>query len=161
MIEKIRSTQEDKVKELFNLSFSHENNNSKNFYLKAPTGSGKTYMQGYLMSLLINKYPDCKIIYHSLSKGLLAKQGYDAINNYNFNNIKSYLLNSEISAQERLAIPNNYNVYFLPRDLNKKANSILKNPLKDFLTYQTKNVKKFLIVDECHESHKNIDLFEN
>lgn len=157
MIERITQIQQKIIDRLFDLV---DNTNEKEYFVKAPTGSGKTYMQGYLINQLIKKYPDCKIIYQSLSKGALAKQGYDSITKYNFQNINPYYLNTEISDQESLVIPTNYNVYFLPKDLNKEK-GLIKQPLKDFLTYKTRDCVKFLIIDECHEAHNNIDKFKN
>jgi superfamily II DNA or RNA helicase len=157
MLEKVKFIQETKVDELLTLT---EVEGEKEYVLKAPTGSGKTYMQGYLISKLLTKYPNAKIIYQSLSKGSLAKQGYNSIIKYNFPNINPYLITTDKTTQESLVIPINYNVYFLPRDLNKEK-GLIKSPLKDFLTYKTKENIKFLIIDECQESHSNIDPYVN
>ena len=153
MIEKVKFYQEGTIDQLLQLE---NEEGEQEYFVKAPTGSGKTYMQAYLISQLINKYPNCKIIYQSLSKGSLAKQSYESIEKYNFQNINPYLLTTDKSKEERLTIPTNYNTYFLPRDLNKDK-GLLKNPLKDFFTYKTRNDQKFLIIDECHEAHTNID----
>lgn len=153
MLEKVKFIQETKVDELLQLE---QIEGEKEYFLKAPTGSGKTYMEGYLISQLIKKYPNCKIIYQSLSKAELTQQSAENIIKYGFESIKPYILTTEISDQESISIPTNYNVYFLPRDLNREK-GLLKTPLKDFLQYKTKNDIKFLIIDECHEAHKNID----
>ncbi len=155
MLEKVKFIQETKVDELLNLELVE---GEKEYFLKAPTGSGKTYMQGYLISQLIKKYPKCKIIYQSLSKGDLTQQSADNIIKYDFENIKPYILSTDRSEQESISIPTDYNVYFLPRDLNKNK-GLLEIPLKDFLEYKTKNDTKFLIIDECHEAHKNIEKY--
>ncbi|MCL8210342.1 hypothetical protein LT336_00072 [Spiroplasma sp. JKS002671] len=158
MLEAIKLLQENKVDELLKLVTSEK---GKEYTLKAPTGSGKTYMQGYLISKLLKKYPNAKIIYQSLSKANLTNQNYDQIVvNYNFSNINAFLLSTDKTSQERLSIPLNYNTYFLPKDLNKKTAN-LEIPLKNFLTYQTKKAKKFLIIDECHETSKNIMKYKN
>jgi type III restriction enzyme len=157
MLEKVKFIQEIKVDELLALT---EVEGEKEYILKAPTGSGKTYMQGYLINKLLTRYPNAKIIYQSLSKGSLAKQGYDSIKRYNFSNVNPYLITTDKTSQESLVIPTNYNVYFLPRDLNKEK-GLIKIPLKDFLTYKTKENVKFLIIDECHESHSNIKPYVN
>ena len=50
------------------------------------------------------------------------------------NVIQPYLINSEVSSEERLFIPTNYNVYLLPRDLYKKGENaiVLIGPEGDF-----------------------------
>lgn len=158
MLEKIKYIQEIKVDELLALI---KEEGEKQYTLKAPTGSGKTYMQGYLISKLIEMYPNCKIIYQSLSKASLAQQAFNKITvDYNFPTINAKLLSTDKTNQETLTIPLNYNTYFLPKDLNKK-DANLEIPLKNFLTYQTKDNQKFLILDECHITSNNIMKYEN
>ena len=50
MLEKVKFIQESKVDELLQLE---QIEGEKEYFLKAPTGSGKTYMEGYLISQLI------------------------------------------------------------------------------------------------------------
>jgi superfamily II DNA or RNA helicase len=159
-IEDITFVQKSKVDELLSLVSTIQD---KIYCLCAPTGSGKTYMQGYLMNELLKKHPDAKIVYQTLSKAGLPKQSYDSIvGNFGneFNNINATLLSTDHTNQESLIIPLDYNVYFLPKQLNIKGGN-LETPLKDFLTYKTSTIPKFLIIDEFHEDSKNIMKFKD
>jgi type III restriction enzyme len=153
MIERIKFIQENKVDELLALTNVE---GEKDYTLKAPTGSGKTYMEGYLISKLLNQYPNAIVIYQSLSKAGLANQAYDKIiNQYQFNNINAYLINADYSNQERPTVPLNYNAYFLPKDLFKSGGNI-EIAFKNFLTYENNDKTKFLILDEGHIASNNI-----
>jgi type III restriction enzyme len=160
MIERIKFIQETKIDELLTLI---KDEGEKEYTVKAPTGSGKTYMQGYLINKLLEKYPNSKIIYQTLSKAGLPIQAFNSITDKfknNFKNINAILLSTNHSNEERISISENYNTYFLPKQLNIKGGN-LENPLKDFLIYKTKNCQKFLIIDECHEKATNIMKYEN
>ena len=135
---------------------------------RAPTGSGKTYMMADLMNQVLEKSSDVVFLVSTLSKGDLAKQNYEKFCQYkdngNFPNINPYLINTNVSGEERLFIPTNYNIYLLPRDLFKKGGRLMQGAMDNFL--QTLTLDKFfgglgkkvyLIKDECHIATNNLD----
>jgi type III restriction enzyme len=131
---------------------------------KAPTGSGKTYMMADFMNRVLSKNQNIVFIVSSLSKGDLAKQNYEKFKEYtdkgNFPTLNPYLINSDISGEERLYIPTEHNVYVLPRDLYKE-NALIKiqgamYAFLDDLRY-TQGKFIFLIKDECHIATNNLD----
>jgi type III restriction enzyme len=135
---------------------------------KAPTGSGKTYMMADMMNRIIKTDKNVVFLVSSLSKGDLAKQNYEKFTEYSsfgsFKEIKPYLISSEISSEEALFIPTEYNVYLLPRDLYKKAAKLMQGPMEDFLLNMTlgklftgEDKKIYLIKDECHIKTTNLD----
>ena len=141
---------------------------------KAPTGSGKTFMMAKFMNEILAENTDVIFLVSTLSKGDLAKQNYDKFKEYSekrlFGNINPYLINSEISTEERLFIPTDYNVYVLPRDLYKKNTLLMKGPMESFLRDETAGIRFdngvasigkgktiYLIKDECHQATNNLD----
>lgn len=139
-----------------------------NITFKAPTGSGKTYMMAAFMNRILADNKDIVFLVSSLSKGSLANQNYDKFlqysNNGNFLNIKPYLINTEITGEENLFIPTDYNVYILPRDLYKKNGKLMKGSMENFLNTMIyppflggKYKKIYLIKDECHIATTNLD----
>ena len=133
---------------------------------KAPTGSGKTYMMADFMNQIISENPDVIFLVSTLSKGNLAEQNYSKFlqysNNGYFPNINPYLINTEITGEEALYIPTDYNVYLLPRDLYKKGGRLMNGAMNNFLNTATSplfglNKKIFLIKDECHIATSNLD----
>lgn len=135
---------------------------------KAPTGSGKTYMMADFMNRIIEENEDVIFIVSTLSKGNLAKQNFDKFKEYSnggiFANINPYLITSEISGEELLYVPTQYNVYVLPRDLYKKGGRLMQGAMENFLLTMTMekwfggNEKKiYLIKDECHIQTNNLD----
>jgi len=135
---------------------------------KAPTGSGKTYMMADMMNRILAQDEDVVFLVSTLSKGDLATQNYEKFVEYSskglFNNIKPYLISSEISGEERLFVPPEHNVYLLPRDLYKKGGRLMQGAMENFLLNvrmdkrlggQGKQV--YLIKDECHIATKNLD----
>lgn len=142
--------------------------NKKEITFKAPTGSGKTYMMADFMNNILSKNKDVIFIVSTLSKGNLAKQNYDKFiiysENGKFTNLKPYLINSEISGEESLHIPTDYNIYLLPRDLYKTGGRLMKWGMEQFLSAITLNnslggldKKIYLIKDECHIKTNNLD----
>lgn len=135
---------------------------------RAPTGSGKTYMMADLMNRILSKSSDIVFLVSTLSKGDLAMQNYEKFCQYknsgDFMNISPYLINSDISGEERLFIPTNYNVYLLPRDLYRKGGRLMQGAMENFLMTLTlsdmlggMNKKIYLIKDECHIATNNLD----
>ena len=135
---------------------------------KAPTGSGKTYMMADLMNRILGENEDVIFLVSSLSKGNLAGQNYDKFCEYAetgaFSNIKPYLISTEVSPEERLFIPIDYNVYILPRDLYKKGGKLMQGGMEAFLQKITTDElweglgkEIYLIKDECHIKTNNLD----
>ena len=147
MLSEAIELQKNAVKKLVDCVLSSENN----ITFKAPTGSGKTYMMADMIDQLlvhpdILKGYDCSVngvvfLVSSLSKSDLAKQNYEKFVEYSekkfFKQLKPYLINSEIADEERLFIPTDYNVYFLPRDLYKKNSRLKSGAMESFLQNMT------------------------
>lgn len=142
--------------------------NKDEITFRAPTGSGKTYMMADFMNSVLSDNNDIVFIVSSLSKGSLAEQNYEKFVQYSedgkFMNIKPYLINSEVSGEEALYIPIEYNVYILPRDLYKKGGRLMQGCMEQFLSTLTLNSffggygkKVYLIKDECHVATNNLD----
>jgi len=130
---------------------------------KAPTGSGKTYMMADFMSRVLAERNNIVFLVSSLSKGDLARQNYEKFAEYkekgSFPNLNPFLINSDISGEERLYIPAEHNVYLLPRDLYKKGGRLMQGGMVAFLNelYWTKGKRIILIKDECHIATNNLD----
>ena len=148
-----------------------ETNSKNEITFKAPTGSGKTYMMADYMNRILSENSDVVFLVSSLSKGNLAQQNYEKFIQYsqsgNFPNLNSYIINTDISGEESLFIPTDYNVYLLPRDLYKKGGRLMNGAMFNFLNTMTssfmgKNKKIYLIKDECHIDTSNLNnLSEN
>lgn len=134
---------------------------------KAPTGSGKTYMMADMMNRILEQDNYVIFLVSTLSKGDLATQNYEKFLEYsskgNFNELKPYLISSEISGEERLFVPTEYNVYLLPRDLYKKGGRLMQGAMESFLHNMTSKwfdghgKMIYLIKDECHIATNNLD----
>ena len=135
---------------------------------KAPTGSGKTYMMADMMNCILSVDKNVVFLVSTLSKGDLAKQNYEKFQEYsakgNFPELKPYLISSEISGEERLFVPTDYNAYLLPRDLYKKGGRLMQGAMEGFLHTITGGKmfgglekKVYLIKDECHVATNNLD----
>ena len=135
---------------------------------RAPTGSGKTYMMADFMNRILESNEDVIFLVSTLSKGNLAQQNFDKFQEYKdtgrFKYINPFLISSEISGEESLFVPTNYNVYVLPRDLYKKGGRLMQGSMDNFLQNLTldewfggKNKKIYLIKDECHVATNNLD----
>ena len=135
---------------------------------RAPTGSGKTRMMADFMNRLLTEQNDVIFIVSTLSKGNLAQQNYDSfmdgVRAGDFPKLKPYLINTDITTEEQLYIPTDYNVYVLPRDLFKAGGVLTRGPLDNFLRTMTDGdfstgfgKKIYLIKDECHQATNNLD----
>lgn len=163
MLQEAIDLQKRAVEELLSQSaYKHE------ITFKAPTGSGKTYMMADFMNRVLSQQSDVIFLVSTLSKGDLATQNYEKFCDYSergyFPNLKPYLITSEVSGEERLFIPTDYNVYLLPRDLYKKGGKLMQGAMENFLQTLTLNTffggldkKIYLIKDECHIATNNLD----
>lgn len=135
---------------------------------RAPTGSGKTYMMADFMNRILEDNEDVVFLVSTLSKGNLAQQNFDKFQEYRekgrFSHLNPYLISSEISGEEALFVPTDYNVYVLPRDLYKKGGRLMQGSMDNFLQTMTlnewfggKDKKIYLIKDECHVATNNLD----
>ena len=160
MLTEIKELQKNAVTRLLELVSSTGRNT---FTFRAPTGSGKTFMMADFMNRLLAEDHNVIFLVSSLSKSDLAKQNYDKFCEYRekmgFTNLCPYLISSDISGEERLYIPSEYNVYLLPRDLYKQDSRLMGGPMLAFLTEMRfeKNTKIVWIRDECHIRTANLD----
>ena len=140
----------------------------KKLTFRAPTGSGKTRMMADFMNRILAEQHDVIFLVSTLSKGDLAQQNYDTFlscaQSDVFPELKPYLINTEISGEEELFIPIDYNVYVLPRDLFKNGGVLTRGPLDHFLRTMTNGdfcaglgKRIYLIKDECHQATNNLD----
>lgn len=164
MLQEAKELQLRAVKELLQKS----KGNKKVLTFRAPTGSGKTRMMADFMNRVLEAHKDVVFLVSTLSKGNLAKQNYevfrDCADRGIFPEIDAHLISTEISGEEALFIPENHNVYVLPRDLFKKNGRLMQGPMLNFLRIMTENYfgngrKKriYLIKDECHQATNNLD----
>ena len=160
MLAEIQELQNDAVSKLINIV---KTNQKDSYTFRAPTGSGKTYMMADFMNRMISINSNIIFLVSSLSKSDLAAQNYEKFCEYRdqhyFNNLKPYLISSNISGEERLYIPSDFNVYLLPRDLYKKDSRLMQGPMVNFLAemrfIQDKSI--IWIKDECHIATSNLD----
>lgn len=140
----------------------------KEVTFRAPTGSGKTYMMSDLMDRILSQKEDVVFLVSTLSKGGLAEQNYEKFIEYSsngaFKRLKPYLINTQVTGEERLFIPEDFNVYVLPRDLYKEGGLLMQGAMNNFLQTITVNLfgkglnkKIYVIKDECHQATNNLD----
>ena len=163
MLQEIKDLQRRAVSELLAKSAK-----LKELTFRAPTGSGKTYMMADFMNQVLATNSDVTFIVSTLSKGDLARQNYISFCKRRdegvFSHLNPYLISTEISGEETLYIPTDYNVYVLPRDLFKKNGRLMAGPMTAFLEQLTRgqlfggqNKRIYLIKDECHQATNNLD----
>ena len=164
MLQEAKELQQKKIDELFKKAHGEK----KELTFRAPTGSGKTWMMADFMNRLIAEQNDVIFLVSTLSKGNLAKQNYDSfvknVQNGNFPRLKPFLISSEVSGEEDVYIPLDYNVYVLPRDLYKEGSILKRGAMQHFLRDMTVGnfemglgKKIYLIKDECHVATNNLD----
>ncbi len=135
---------------------------------RAPTGSGKTRMMADFMNRVLVAHKDVVFLVSTLSKGNLAQQNYDVFRDCAdrgvYSEIDAHLISTEVGGEETLFIPEDHNVYVLPRDLFKKNGRLMQGPMLNFLRTLTENYfgngkrkRIFLIKDECHQATNNLD----
>ena len=162
MLQEVIDLQQSAINKLFSLVLGGK----KEITFRAPTGSGKTRMMADFMNRVLAAREDYIFIVSSLSKGELARQNYETFvncsENGTFPNLSPYLINTELSSEEGLFIPEEHNVYVLPRDLYKKGSKLSQGPWINFISRMTdelygKGKKIILIKDECHQATNNLD----
>lgn len=134
---------------------------------RAPTGSGKTRMMADFMNRILQSDPSIIFLVSTLSKGNLAQQNYNVFAEMTQNDkcpkINPYLISSDSAGEERLFIPDGFNVYVLARDLYKDRSKLKdEGTLVNFLetvTSITGGCRKsvWLIQDECHQATNNLN----
>ena len=173
MLIEARELQDRAVKQLLQVVKDRMARGIKEITFKAPTGSGKTFMMADFCNRILNEQDDVIFLISSLSKGDLARQNFDKFNEYVgkrfFNKLQPFLISSEISGEGRLHIPDDENVYFLPRDKYKeKALLHDQGTLEAFLQQITKyngmydksgikQKKVYFIRDESHIATNKIE----
>jgi len=160
MLQDVKDIQNRAVEKL--VSLFNDGRSNKELTFKAPTGSGKTYMMADFMNRILDEHQDIIFIVSTLSKGNLAEQNFEKFEEYKdsyFTKINPYIISSEISGEERLFIPETYNVYVLPRDLYKEGGRLKRGSMNGFLEEIKWKQKKriVLIKDECHIATSNLD----
>ncbi|MBO7582112.1 MAG: DEAD/DEAH box helicase family protein [Bacteroidaceae bacterium] len=164
MLQDAKDLQNKAVAELY----SKAHGQKKELTFRAPTGSGKTRMMADFMNRLLAEQRDLVFLVSTLSKGNLAQQNYDTFlscaQSGVFPELSPYLINTEISGEEELYIPTDYNVYVLPRDLYKAGGILMRGAFDCFLRTMTdgyigtgKGKRIYLIKDECHQATNNLD----
>lgn len=164
MLQEAKNLQRNKVSELFTKAHGEE----RVLTFRAPTGSGKTFMMADFMNRIISEQKDVVFLVSTLSKGNLAQQNYESfianVENGTFPLLNPYLINTEVSGEEDVFIPTEYNVYVLPRDLYKEGSILKRGAMQHFLRNMTigdfgmgLGKKIYLIKDECHQATKNLD----
>lgn len=165
MLQEAKDLQKSAVSKLVQVLSSGK----KEITFKAPTGSGKTYMIADFMNRVLAVKQNAVFIVSTLSKSNLAEQNYNSFinlaENGTFPNINPFLINSDSSGEGSLFIPDDYNVYVLPRDLYKDTSKLKKEgTFLNFLNNLTgdtfmKQAEKtvYLIKDECHIATSNLD----
>lgn len=165
MLKEVIDLQQNAVNQLIELIKADKKNE---ITFKAPTGSGKTYMMADFMNQILSEKSDVIFLVSTLSKGNLAGQNYDKfiqyVENRDFSKLKPYLINTEITSEESLFIPTDYNIYILPRDLYKEGGRLKKGAMDNFLNTITNAPfigglykKIYLIKDESHQETKNLN----
>lgn len=147
---------------------THFHGRNRVLTFRAPTGSGKTFMMADFMNQILASNDKLIFLVSTLSKGNLAQQNYDSFKNLSDNKIfpelKPHLISTDISGEESLFIPIDYNVYVLPRDLYKEKGKLMQGAMANFLLTITENYfgsglgkQIILIKDECHQATNNLD----
>lgn len=133
---------------------------------KAPTGAGKTHMMADVMNQVLSEDDDVVFLVSALSKGNLAKQNYDSFRKYvddsSFPYIEPFIIATDKTPEEGIHIPEDRNVYVLPRDLVKEGSLLSQGPLERFfLNIKNAGKKIYVIKDECHQATNNLDEYSN
>ena len=163
MLQEVKDLQNRAVTELFRKAHSSK----KELTFRAPTGSGKTHMMADFMNRILEEQEDVIFLVSTLSKGGLPQQNYDSFRrsaDSTCPKLKPYLINTDLSGEEDLFIPTDYNVYVLPRDLYKEGGILKRGVFDNFLQtmtyrffYEGKGKRIYLIRDECHQATNNLD----
>lgn len=140
---------------------------SKNIItFKAPTGAGKTHMMADVMNDVLSTSDDIVFLVSALSKGNLAKQNYESFKKYvddgSFPYLEPFIIATDKTPEEGIHIPEDRNVYVLPRDLVKEGSLLSQGPLERFfLNIKNDGKKIYVIKDECHQATNNLDEYSD
>lgn len=166
MKQEIIELQNEAVNSLFNLTMQGK----ENITLKAPTGSGKTYMMASLMNKILEIDDNFIFIVSTLSKGKLAGQNFESFANLSLNTftrlnpfyISSGAENTK-NTEYSLYIDINHNVFVLPTSQYTKASRINKEKSLLVFLETCKNLGKkiILIRDESHIATNQLNELSN
>lgn len=151
----------DELKDLFSLYFKSKT--KKKIVLKAPTGSGKTFMASSLFEELVEEYNDINfcVIWACPGKGELHKQSYDNVKKYLGGNPSCSLLEDDFFGSRKFI--KNHEIVFVnwekliqkDKETGEWANNLMKdqegiNFINVIDTTKKNGTKIILIVDESH-----------
>ena len=97
-------------------------------------------MMADFMNRILEEQKDVIFLVSTLSKGGLPQQNYESFRksaDTNCPHLKPYLINTEISGEEDLFIPLDFNLYVLPRDLYKEGGILKRGAFDNFLQTMT------------------------
>lgn len=138
----------------------------KDIVLKAPTGSGKTYMMSSLMDKILEYDKNVVFIVSIPSKGKLAEQNFNRFVELSFNTFKNlepfYICSgteNDKNKEYSLHIDQNCNVFVLPTAQYTESSRIKKErSLLSFLEFCKKEGRKVILVrDESHIATNKIN----
>lgn len=161
MKQEIIELQNKAINKLYHLSLSGKDK----ITLKAPTGSGKTYMMSSFMNKMLDNNKNIVFIVSTLSKGKLANQSYESFENLSlvkFKNLKPFLISSgnenNKNQEYSLHIDNSCNVFVLPTaQYTKKSRINTEKTLLVFLQDCKNSAKKIILIrDESHIKTNNL-----
>jgi type III restriction enzyme len=128
--------------------------------LKAPTGSGKTFIIADFMNRVVIQNSKIVFLVSSLSKAKLGVQNHEKFIEYSnkLKNINPFLISSKSTSQSKIVIPTNFNVYTLPTDLYKENSKLMEGAMVAFLLELKNNGYDIWVIrDECHRETTNLD----
>lgn len=142
----------------------------ENITLKAPTGSGKTYMMSSLMNKILEYDKNVVFIVSIPSKGKLAEQNFNRFAELSFDTFKNlepfYICSGSENDKNKeysLHIDQNRNVFVLPTAQYTDTSRIKKErSLLSFLEFCKKEGKKIILVrDESHIATNKINALKD
>ena len=166
MKQEIIELQNEAVNSLFNLAMQGK----ENITLKAPTGSGKTYMMASLINKMLEINDNFIFIVSTLSKGKLAGQNFESFANLSLNTFTKlnpfYISSGAENIKNKeysLYIDINHNVFVLPTSQYTKASRINKEKSLLVFLENCKNLgkKTILIRDESHIATNQLNELSN
>lgn len=138
----------------------------ENITLKAPTGSGKTYMMSSLMNQILEHDKNVIFIVSIPSKGKLAEQNFNRFAELSFDTFRNlepfYICSGAENDKNKeygLHIDQNCNVFVLPTAQYTDASRIKKErSLLSFLEFCKKEGRKIILIrDESHIATNKIN----
>lgn len=149
-----------------NSLLSYVKQGKKDITLKAPTGSGKTYMMSSLMNKILEYDKNVVFIVSIPSKGKLAEQNFNRFVELSFDTFKNlepfYICSgteNDKNKEYSLHIDQNCNVFVLPTAQYTESSRIKKErSLLSFLEFCKKEGRKIILVrDESHIATNKIN----